>query len=68
MVDRLVLSLINKNMIHIDSFEKRDDNGVFLNEQGKRIVLWVSKFKESVIKSSIKEWQPNILFNKEKII
>lgn len=68
MVDRLVLSLINKNMIHIDSFEKRDDNGVFLNEQGKRIVLWVSKFKESVIKSSIKEWQSNILFNKEKII
>lgn len=39
MVDRLVLSLINKNLIHLDSFEKRLDGGVFLNSKGKRIVL-----------------------------
>lgn len=39
MVDRLVISLINKNQIHKDYFNKQDNGGIYLNNIGKKVVL-----------------------------
>ena len=38
-VDRLVIYLVNKNMVRPDQFESRDDNSVRMSDLAKRIFL-----------------------------
>ena len=49
--DRVVLMLINKKVVSVEDFEKRQDGAVILNEKGRKEVLaaW-QKRKNEVIK------------------
>lgn len=50
MVDRFVLTLINKKIIKEKHFEKKENGAVFLSEDGRNVFLsaWQSKMSESM--------------------
>ncbi|MDR0765048.1 MAG: type I-B CRISPR-associated endonuclease Cas1b [Synergistaceae bacterium] len=50
LVDRLIFSLINKQMIQEKHFEKQSGGGIYLNEKGREIVLraWEERVKETI--------------------
>jgi CRISPR-associated protein Cas1 len=50
LADRLVLSLINRQQIRADHFERQDGGAVLLSEAGRRVVLaaWQQRKREEV--------------------
>ena len=55
--DRLVLTLINNRMIHDRHFDRREDGSVFLNPDGKKILLnaWQNHKREEITHPYLKE-------------
>lgn len=58
--DRLVLSLINRKQITINDFISEGENGVFLTENGRKIVIgaWQSRKKEFITHPYLNERIP----------
>ncbi len=57
MADRLVLTLINNRMIRDKHFDRREDGSVFLNPDGRRILLtaWQNHKREEITHPYLKE-------------
>ena len=55
--DRLVLTLINNRMVQDKHFDRREDGSVFLNADGRKILLsaWQSRKKEEITHPYLKE-------------
>lgn len=57
MVDRLVLKLINKQMIQPRHFDRQENGAVFLNDEGRKILLtqWQERKREEIMHPYLKE-------------
>ena len=57
MVDRFVITLINKKILTSAHFIKKENNAVLLNEEGRRIFLatWQNKKNEQITHPYLKE-------------
>lgn len=55
--DRLVLTLINNRMIRDKHFDRREDGSVFLNPEGRKILLtaWQNRKREEITHPYLKE-------------
>lgn len=55
--DRLVLTLINNRMVQDKHFDRREDGSVFLNADGRKILLtaWQNRKKEEITHPYLKE-------------
>ena len=55
--DRLVLTLINNRMVRDKHFDRREDGSVFLNPEGRKILLtaWQNHKKEEITHPYLKE-------------
>lgn len=60
MADRFILTLVNTKAIQASHFEKRKDNAVFLNEEGRKIFFaaWQNHRRESITHPYLKEKIP----------
>lgn len=60
MADRFILTLVNTKAIQAPHFEKRKDNAVFLNEEGRKVFFaaWQNHKRESITHPYLKEKIP----------
>lgn len=58
--DRFVLSLINNRLINRNSFVKKENGAVFLNDEGKKVVLseWQKRKKDEIMHPFLQEKLP----------
>ena len=58
--DRLVLTLINQRMIRDKHFDRKEDGAVYLNEDGRRVLLqeWQKHKQETIVHPYLKEKVP----------
>ena len=57
MVDRLVIKLINKNIIKSSYFDQKENGAVYLNEEGKKVIIneWQKRKSEEIMHLYLKE-------------
>lgn len=60
LVDRLVLSLINRRQISADQFEQVESGGIKMNKEARQTVIaaWQSRKQEEIIHPEIDEYPP----------
>ena len=56
-VDRFVLSMINENVIRPEHFEMKDNNGIYLNQEGRKVFLhhWQNNKRNELLHPYLKE-------------
>lgn len=57
MVDRLVIKLINKNIIKSSYFDQKENGAVYLNEEGRKVIIneWQKRKSEEITHLYLKE-------------